>query len=62
MQDVDDAVTYMKGIFWTYANNQRYNYSREQYQSAVIYLLSCLDCRTGLKWDKPLLITIFIEI
>jgi hypothetical protein len=34
-RDVDEAVTYLKGIFWTYANNERYNYSKEEYHDAV---------------------------
>ena len=43
-QDVDDAVSYLKDIFWTYANNERYNYSRDQYHDAVrIHLIGYFE-------------------
>jgi len=33
--DVEDAIKYLKTIFWIYANNDRYNYSADQYQTMV---------------------------
>ena len=34
-QDVDDSVEYLKSIFWIYANNQRFNFSKEAYKDQV---------------------------
>jgi hypothetical protein len=34
-KDVEDAIKYLKNIFWLYANSNRYNYSAEQFESAV---------------------------
>ena len=34
-QDVDDSVEYLKSIFWIYANNQRFNFSKEAYTDQV---------------------------
>ena len=34
-QDVDDSVEYLKSIFWIYANNQRFNLSKEAYKDQV---------------------------
>ena len=34
--DVDNAIKYLKTIFWHYANNvQKYNYTRDQYRDTV---------------------------
>ena len=33
--DVEDAVKYLKSIFWVYANNDKFNYTVDQYQAAV---------------------------
>ena len=34
-QDVEDSVEYLKSIFWIYANNQRFNLSKEAYTDQV---------------------------
>lgn len=35
-KDVDNAVDYLKTIFWQYANNQqKYNYSRNEFRETV---------------------------
>ena len=34
-QDVDDSIEYLKSIFWIYANNQRFNLSKEGYKDQV---------------------------
>ena len=35
-KDVDNAVEYLKSIFWQYANNeQKYNYSRNEFRQVV---------------------------
>ena len=36
-KDVDDAVDYLKSIFWIYANNQRFNFSRAEYHDKASF-------------------------
>jgi len=35
-KDVDDAINYLKKIFWHYANNERkYNYTQDEFRKQV---------------------------
>ena len=35
-KDVDEAVKYLKSIFWQYANNkEKYNYTRNEFRDVV---------------------------
>ncbi len=34
-QDVEDAVTYLRNIFWIYANDDRYNLGPNEYREKV---------------------------
>ncbi len=34
-QDVEDAVTYLKNVFWIYANDDRYDLTPDEYRNKV---------------------------
>ena len=34
-QDVEDAIKYLKTIFWVYANSERFNFTEDQFKQQV---------------------------
>ena len=34
-EDVEDTVTYLKNVFWIYANDDRYDLAADEYQDKV---------------------------
>ena len=37
-QDVEDAIRYLKTIFWVYANSERFNFTEDQFKQQVFVL------------------------
>lgn len=52
--DVENAVNYLKTIFWHYANNkQKYNYTRDQFSETVSHF-SVVQCAYFV-WNQSLI-------